>query len=434
MLRTNDNNCGNFKADACHLPALEKIANTQISNLSLENTPNLLVFPHSFDACEDKVGSQSIFSLEGCQLTTGNVMGFVGVDDSEITIHSRFATEEKDYFLHYMLHKVFAPNLFELKHSSDSESIFDFLIYLFPYFLKDALSQGLYKEYQSREYNDANVRGCVDVTRHIRKNMPFNGKVAYRVREHCYDNKITQLIRHAIDFIQKHHSAAAVLRCDAETLNGVGQIIQSTPTFDRNQRRMVMNRNLRPLAHPYFSKYRFLQRICLQILRYEGLKFGSKEDKVYGLLFDGAWLWEEYLNTILKECGFNHPQNKCNKGGVYLFQNPRSCLRFPDFWKKNVVIDAKYKRLANSVPVDRNDMHQIVTYMYILQAHKGAFLVPVEGGGAMECRDLGELNGYGGNVKIWGFPIPQTAGSFDDFWHQMQVHENELKNEMKFGD
>ena len=97
------------------------------------------------------------------QLVTENIMGFVGYNDTQVSIRSRFAQQQGDYFLHYMLQKVFAINLFDLKHDSDNESVFDFLIYLFPAFLKRALRQGIYKEYQTRNYNDANVRGRIDM-------------------------------------------------------------------------------------------------------------------------------------------------------------------------------------------------------------------------------------------------------------------------------
>ena len=105
-------------------------------------------------------------------------MGFVGVNDTKITIKSRFAKNcDEDYFLHYMLQKVFSINLFDLKHNTNTESIFDFLLYLFPYFLKRAVRQGIYKEYTKHEYNDANVRGVIDVSRHIRQNIPFSGNL-----------------------------------------------------------------------------------------------------------------------------------------------------------------------------------------------------------------------------------------------------------------
>lgn len=436
MLRATDNNCGKnnkgekFTIIQDKVGDLKKIANIQIKDIKLEENPNLLVFPYSFDDCKDKVYDDVIFDLQDDILTTGNVMGFVGINESELTIHSRFSkneNEEKedDYFLHYMLQKVFSINLFNLKHSSNKENIFDFLIYLFPYFLRKALAQGLYKEYQKNSYNDANVRGSIDVNSHIRCNIPFNGRVAYRVREHDYDNKTTQLIRHTIELIKKHEFANKVLTNDADTQSCVMQIVQSTPSYDFNLRRSVINKNLRPLIHPYYSEYKDLQRICMQILRYEGLKFGENNDKVYGLLFDGAWLWEEYLFTVLKDCNFNHPENKTSKGAIYLFSNPKSGIRYPDFWKKNFILDAKYKNL--SMGIERDDINQIISYMYVKEAALGGFLYPSKNTDKIKCENIGKLNGYGGFVKKWSIPIPQNADNFNMFCSLMAERESRLK-------
>ena len=62
----------------------------------------------------------------------------------------------------------------------------------------------MYKQYITRKNNDANVRGVIDVNRHIRYNKPFNGKIAYSTREYSYDNDVTQLIRHTIEFISTY--------------------------------------------------------------------------------------------------------------------------------------------------------------------------------------------------------------------------------------
>jgi len=46
------------------------------------------------------------------------------------------------------------------------------------------------------------------------------------------------------------------------------------------------------------------------ILRHDGLKYEGDNGNVYGILFDGAWLWEEYLNTLLCKHGFIRAENK----------------------------------------------------------------------------------------------------------------------------
>lgn len=411
-----DNNCSDDD-----IRNLRKIADVKIKDLSFEDNPNLLIFPRDLNCHGDKISESNIISMNHRdEISTSNIMGFIGINETQIDIKSRFAKNDgEDYFLHYMLQKVFSINLFDFKHSSNKEKIFDFLIYLFPYFLKKALAQGVFKKYQKNEYNDARVRGSIDFNRHIKYNIPFRGNVAYNVKEHSHDNELTQLIRHTIEFIRtkKHH--AFILNNDMETKECVAQINMATPSYNLRERNFIINKNLRLIRHPYYSAYTALQKICLQILRHETIKFGKEKDKVYGVLFDGALLWEEFLFTILKDYGFKHPKNKDGSGGFRMFKNANNAddlddnyrRLYPDFYKEDFIIDAKYKHLENGV--GREDLYQLVTYMYCNKANNGAYIYP--------CNDEKikasnyQLAGYEGFVYVIPFYIPQEAESYKEF-------------------
>ena len=414
-------------SDEHHLENLHKIAEKPIGQLSLDDNPNLLIFPQNLEEYGDKIGKQYVCEVKDGKLYTGNIMGFIGYGDTKVRIHSRFAQGDDDYFLHYMLQKVFAINLFDLKYHSDEESIFDFLIYLFPAFLKRAMRQGLYKEYQTREYNDADIKGRIDVARHIRMNVPFAGKVAYSTREYAYDNHVTQLIRHTIEFISNHPYDGGILKNDDLTKDAVSLIREATPTYSQNERRKVINQNLRPLSHPYFSEYRHLQHLCMQILRYEEIKYGRNEDEIYGVLFDGAWLWEEYLNTLLKDCGYKHPQNKVFSGRIHLFTD-NSGARYPDFFKDGIVLDAKYKRYEDIAlqRIDGDDLHQVITYMYILSAQYGGLIVPGQYIKSGSRPDPKTLKGYGGSMNIYSITVDSPAQDFKAYCLQMSQYEKDF--------
>ena len=320
-MRTTDNNGGKSidKFDNLNIADLSVIANRNLLDLEKEN-PDLLVFPHSFGKYRDDLEKPHIFSLDDENLTTYNLMGFIGRNSAQLTISSRFAKDENnDYFLHYMLQKVFSINLLKFDQTPNKENIWDFLLYLFPYYLKKAYSQGVYKAYKKEEYNDSNIKGAIDVKRHIVRNIPFTGKIAYTTREHSYNNNLTQLIRHTIEHIKTHPFGSGVLKGDSEVRDIVSRFTFVTDkTFNNNSRQKIINTNLKPVTHPYFTEYSALQKICLKILQHEKITFGNNKDKVYGILFDGAWLWEEYLNTILKE-KFIHPENKTGKHRNLLF-------------------------------------------------------------------------------------------------------------------
>lgn len=430
-IQTKDNSEWCLQEDElCHLEILKKLAEPTIAKLCLEDHSNLLIFPQDLDVYGDKIGDAHIFELKDNKVVTGNIMGFIGCGNTKVSISSRFANGNNDYFLHYMLRKVFAINLFDLQFNSDEESIFDFLIYLFPAFLKRAMQQGIYKEYQTRKYNDANVKGRIDVSLHIRQNIPFAGNIAYTTREYAQDNHLTQLIRHTIEYIAQHKFAGNILYNDEDTTEAVSAICSATPTYQRNERQRVMNQNLRPVSHPYYGEYRPLQQLCIQILRQEEMKYGRDDDEIYGILFDGAWLWESYINTILPELGFIHADNNLRKNGFALFKGGGGA-RYPDFYKDDFVIDAKYKSLSGKtvLGVDRDDIHQVITYMYRLKAHYGGFAVPWRSVDGWPKKR--ELLGYGGWMNLYGVVVDELTKDFNEYVTVMQKYESDLLKQIE---
>ena len=381
-------------------------------------------------------------------------MGFVGVNNTQVDIVSRFAkTDGEDYFLHYMLQRIFAINLFDIKHTLSRQPIFDFLLYLFPFFLKKALRQGLYKKYKRFEYNDSNIRGPIDIKRHIRENIPFRGTVAYSTREHTYDNEVTELIRHTIEYIKTHPMGNGVLNCDQGTKNAVITMTQATPTYNTKDRNRIINLNLRPVTHPYYSEYTALQKICLQILRHEALKYGQEKDKIYGVLFDGAWLWEEYLNTIFTNARLEitHAKNKTGENGIPIYNGSK--IYYPDFYRRNdcveksFVLDAKYKRLGfevkadgqedektNTIAIGREDLFQMITYMHVLPARNCALLYPIEpyesNTSAIVPSSPRQLHGDGGEIIGIGIPIVNEA-EFSKYCDSQGIIEKQLVVEIE---
>lgn len=421
LILTRDNSERHLSEDElCHLETLRKLAEPTISNLSLEEHPNLLIFPQDLDVYGDKIGDAHIFEIKDDKIITGNIMGFIGCGNTKVSISSRFAQDKGDYFLHYMLQKVFAINLFDLQFNSDDESIFDFLIYLFPAFLKRAMRQGMYREYQTRKYNDANVKGRIEVSRHIRQNIPFASNIAYTTREYAQDNHLTQLIRHTVEYISHHRYSGNNLHNDDETSDAVKVILQATESYNRNERQKVINQNLRPIIHPYYGEYRPLQQLCLQILRQEEMKYGRDENEIYGVLFDGAWLWEEYLNTILADIGFVHPRNKEGIGRKCLFEDGSGWC-YPDFISSQMVLDAKYKWYDDWNKVQTKDLYQIISYLHVLDKRQGGFAVPIVWSGYKAPRK--SLNGMGGDISVFGIEVSQSAISYSDFCEKMRMEE-----------
>lgn len=424
----------------------------QIANISrLKDAPDLLVFPHSFSDLKDDAGDLSILTLKDAifeegvcasvKACTGNLMGFVGINDTSISIHSRFTHKKEcgivddqaqDYFLYYLLQKVLSINIFSLEHtSSTDDKVLDFLLFLFPMMLKKAMSQGLFREYQTRCYDDAKVKGAIDINRFIRYDIPFKGSVSYTTHERSSDNSITQLIRHTVEYIKRHPFGLNILSKDVDTIGYVNQIIQATPTYSQRDCMQVLNVNRRPKVHPYYTAYTDLQQLCIHILRHDTLKYGKEKNKIHGVLFDGAWLWEAFLNTILGKCGFSHPENKKRKGGLPMFEEADidkevtafSQTLYPDFHKDNFIIDAKYKHLNNGI--GREDLYQVVTYMYCREAQNGGYVYPYE----EDVRhSKHQLKGYNGYIYLMPFHVPQSSDTYKLFIEEIKKSEDYLSD------
>ncbi len=406
-------------------------ANQTIETLIRDN-PGLLIYPQCLSDCNDDLKKQYILSEYESEnsmrnkimhISTGNIIGFIGSENTDISICSRFTgnTElRKDFFLHYMLQKVLSINLFNLNHSfSTEDQVFNFLLLLFPTFLKEAITQGTYKEYVSMQRNDANIRGTIDISRHINCNIPFNGHIAYKSREICYDNNVTQLIRHCIEYISASDFGKAILSIDKETIEDVNRIKAATPSYSKNNRSTVIRSNSRFINHPFYTKYRDLQKLCIRILEHQSLKYGKSDYKISGIMFDASWLWEEYLATLLPS--FEHPQNRKSSGMIYLAKN-NSLQRYPDFYKGGIVLDAKYKH-----KIDRNDEHQIISYMYRLKSKIGGFILPSE---SEKLKKSFSLLGYGNDMQIHFLEIPQNAQTFSDFSKQIRKNEDKFINRL----
>ena len=195
---------------------------------------------------------------------------------------------------------------------------------------------------------------------------------------------------------------------------------------------------LKLIKHPYFTDYAALQKLCLAILRRQKVNYGADSKKIYGLLFDVAWLWEEYLAGLLKSRDFKHPQNKRGSGWLYMFENSVNDTDknyshiFPDFYKPGEwVLDAKYKKIIDG-KIAREDMFQLIAYMYVMKIPRGGFIFPrKEKEKGVDENKTFVLKGYGGTIHTFGVKIPLNPASREDFAKTMKESEEELLNKIE---
>ena len=425
MMRITDNQHRIAKEDfVAEYPKLSQaVLDRTLDNLSKED--NIFIFPNDLMNSPDLDKDQKILETVNQEIKTGNVIGFLGYGQERLTLSSRFSDGSNDHFLHYLLQKVLKINLTSLDVGlSPEDKLYQLLVYLFPKYLQAALRKGLYKEYQRFSHNDSHVKGVIDVGNHLKRNVPFTGNIAYTTREFTYDNPLMQLIRHTIEYIETQKSFGALLDNNRETMAEVTRVTPSYKLADRAK--FIRINKTKPLRHAYFREYRKLQELCLMILNREKHGLGYQEKKIHGILFDVSWLWEEYVYTLLPK-GFLHPRNKEKKGGILVFSDGKRKV-YPDFYdrERKIVLDAKYKKLEfTEKGINREDLFQLISYSYILEAEKAGLIFPsIE---QSVNREIGKLAGYGAQLKKWSIQIPKNASSYNEFYKMMEISEEIFK-------
>ena len=429
MMRITDNQHRIAKEDfVAEYPKLSQaLLDRTLDNLSKED--NIFIFPNDLTNTPDLDKDQKIFETVNQEIKTGNVIGFLGCGQERLTISSRFSDESNDHFLHYLLHKVLHINLTSLDVAlSREDRLYQLLMYLFSKYLQAALRKGLYKEYHRFSHNDSHVKGVIDVRNHIKKNLPFTGNIAYTTREFTYDNPLMQLVRHTIEYIKNQKSIGqGVLDNLSTSRENVAEIVRVTPSYKLADRAKIIRENQsKLLRHAYFHEYRKLQELCLMILNQEKHGLGYQDQKIHGILFDIAWLWEEYVHTLLPK-DFIHPRNKEKLGGISVFSVGKRKV-YPDFYQEElkIVLDAKYKKLElTEKGINREDLFQLISYSYILKAEKAGLVFPSED--KVIDNEIGKLAGYGALLKKWSIQIPQNFSSYREFCEMMENSEEIFK-------
>lgn len=413
----------------------DKIADITLKQLESEG---VFVFPELVKDAEDITQNDMIIQSVNDTYRSSNVMGFIGCGEERLIISSRFSSGAEDFFFEYLLHKVLdVPNIVNLFSDADrDDKLFNFLLFLFPYYLKTAMRKGLYKRYVHRRYNNSNVKGAIDIARHIKKNTPFIGNIAYNQNEFSYDNGLTELVRHTIEFIKRKPYGNNLL---GKVKDEVRLVVEATEEYKFCDRQKIILQNKKnPIRHAYFREYFALQRLCIFILGHEKHQIGTGSKQIYGILFDGSWLWEEYVNSLIGD-KFYHPMNKGGKGAQRLFDGGVGLI-YPDFISRNanrrIIADAKYKPINN---IGNRDYLQILAYMFRFDAKNGYYLYPeTEGSEALQLwmnsgstyeADVAPRNDI--SITKHGLKIPMDASCYNEFVNKIENFEREFKSTLQ---
>lgn len=426
---------------------LDEVGNIikMISNKSIKklNAEGFFVFPNIVSDMEDVSSEDFIIQSVDGRFKTTNIIGLFQCENEQLVIESRFS-DENNFFISYLLQKVIGvPNILSTTSTFDfQENIINLLMYIFPLYLKNAVKKGLYKTYVRKVYNDANIKGPINISNHIKSNTPFKGSINYSQRELTSNNYLINLIRHTIEFIKQKPGATSILY---QVKDEVKDIVEATSYYKFHDRLKIIEENKKnPIRHAYYSDYRVLQDLCILILNSSNHNIGTGTSKVNGIIFDVAWLWEEYVSLILTE-DFYHPKNKsknANSGVQWLFtkvnddRTQKTGQVYPDFISINtqdrVIVDAKYKPYNN---IGNKDYLQLLAYMFRFDSKKGYYIYPESSYKDNLKYHLNQGTSYDNNITIRedsyikkvGIKIPTDVHDYNTFCNLMKMEEDSVK-------
>jgi 5-methylcytosine-specific restriction endonuclease McrBC regulatory subunit McrC len=373
----------------------------------------------------DGAAENSVFTLretgDGAPaLATWNTLGVLRLQAAAgrvrltVEIGSRFDPADRQFFLNYLLQRVFGGSMTD-PVDLGTASLWELLVaLLFRQRLLAAHAQGIFKRYTRFDHNDARFRGTLDLPRHLQRNVPFTGAVACTTHEFSHDTPIARLARSALWHLANKYPRL-LGESDPDAMEARRAFEQHTPSWRAGDLSRYLRENLRPIRHACFTAYEPLRLASLAVLRDEGAALYEDDaaEEAEGVLFDGAWLWEHYLAALLvpEPIGMTHRTVE-QANGIRVFQ--RSGYRlFPDFHhaSRHVVLDAKYKRDRNSPT--REDLHQVLAYMFLTGSRRGGIIVPRdEGTASTGVSPLAIADGAAGSPSFW-------AEGSEAFWHQI---------------
>lgn len=375
-----------------------------------------------------------LFRKLGSQWFTGNYVGVLSLgNDSCIEIYSRFEDENHKFaFINHMLNKIYDLNDWLLTQGgyNKTDINLDLLLKLsFLSKLKNAYREGEYKSYEKVHKNDTSPRGTIDIARHIKLNLcPENYKVAYSYNEYTSKNSYIYLVRLCYEMLFQNGKKPKGNEVD-------DLLFKSQDYWSYDKRQIIHINENKPITSPLFKCHRELQKFCLDMLRHKKMTLDSfgTEDGKYGVLIDCAWLWEEYVATLLKDFFIHKTMSSKEKDFLFADEKGNRFQRIiPDYVGKNslpVIADAKYMDLYGRRELQdeqRNSVYyKTVMYMLRYQSKLGMIFYPsISEGDNAEDKSKAKTQDINTKENAKGSKNPTNNESSDS----IDINNNNINN------
>ena len=410
-----------------------------VASLRSEESFSLIPFrkKNSFFEDEEEI-SNEIISYEGypwekASFFTSHYVGFYNTtiegQQVSLTIIPRFGEK----IANYLYANALGVYLTESTTSISQDKFYNqwFLALLWMGALEGAIGKAhIPKSYVRESKNLTYFKGRLDVGKQILHNLTSPHKMYCQYPKFTHDTPINRTLCKVYKILRKENSPLF-----SPSIQGHFSMLNDFGVRDEISLREIENITYTPLNRAY-QKVIELSKIIISQKGQSNTPLQTRS-MGQGFFLDMSEIWEAYLyNKILSKLEGFDVQN-CNlEGGDRVLSRGNDTREMrPDFklmrnGRIKAIIDAKYKNVDSMEKVSREDLYQMMSYMYRYDCDLGIFITLNNEAKDIKFDSVKILNQKQGKILIFSFPLQwldNAVKEITDFHSEIQKLEENMR-------